>query len=126
MNKMILFVDDQELLARLSCDILRSHGYGAEPAYNGREALEKIKQQKFDILVTDFRMVGMNGLELARLVRLELPGLPVLIVSGYPPSEGSGEVNGWIQKEAGLFPALLNTIKQYIGEPNPPEILQTA
>ena len=123
--KMVLFVDDQEVLARLSCDILRNYGYGAETAYSGREALEKFHLQKFDILVTDFQMGGMNGLELARLVRLKIPMLPVLIVSGYPPQEGSGEVNEWIQKEAGLFPALLNSIKQYIGEPNPQETLQT-
>lgn len=115
--KTILFVDDQEVLAQLSCDILRNHGYGAEYAYSGREALEKFKLAKFDILVTDFRMESMDGLELARLVRLETPGLPVLIVSGYPPSAGSSEVNEWIQKDKGLFPALLNTIGQYIGGP---------
>jgi len=120
--KTILFVDDQEVLAQLSCDILRSHGYGAETAYSGREALEKFKEKKFDILVTDFRMENMDGLELARLVRLETPGLPVLIVSGYPPSEGRSEVNEWIQKEAGLFPALLNTIQQYIGHPTGGEL----
>lgn len=113
--KTVLFVDDQEVLARLSCVILQSHGYDAEFAYSGGEAVEKFKHKKFDILVTDFIMENMNGLELARLLRLETPGLPVLVVSGYPPSEGSSEVNEWLQKD-GLFPALLDKIKHYIGE----------
>lgn len=115
--KTILLVDDQEVLAQLSCEFLQNNGYDAEFAFSGNEALLKFKQKKFDILVTDFRMENMNGLELARLVRLETPSLPVIIVSGYPPSEGSAEVNEWVQKEAGLFPTLLNAIKRYIGEP---------
>lgn len=119
--KTILFVDDQEVLARLSCDILMMHGYSAEYAFNGLEALGKFEQKAFDILVTDFQMEGINGLELARLVRLKVPEIPVIIVSGYPPSEGSGEVNAWLQKEE-LFPALLDLIQQYTSEPKTDEL----
>jgi CheY-like chemotaxis protein len=119
--KAILFVDDQEVLARLSCDILHKHGYSAEYAYSGSDALEKFEQKTFDILVTDFQMPGMNGLQLARLVRRKIAGIPVIIVSGYPPVEGSGEVNDWLQKEE-LFPALLDKIKQYIGDSTEEEL----
>lgn len=122
--KAVLFVDDQEVLARLSCEILRMHGYLAEFAYSGREAVEKFEHGSFDILVTDFQMENMNGLELARLVRQKTPGLPVIIVSGYGPQPGSGEVNEWLQK-AELFPALLDKIRQYIGDPTLNEALQT-
>lgn len=66
--KAILFVDDHEVLARLSCEILEMHGYRAVSAYSARDALQKFEQEDFDILVTDFRMEGMNGLELAREV----------------------------------------------------------
>ena len=43
--KAILFVDDHEVLARLSCEILEMHGYRAVSAYSGQEALEKIQQK---------------------------------------------------------------------------------
>ncbi len=56
--KAILFVDDHEVLARLSCEILETQGYRAVCAYNASEALEKFDNDKFDILVTDFRMEG--------------------------------------------------------------------
>jgi CheY-like chemotaxis protein len=79
--KAILFVDDHEVLARLSCEILEMHGYRAVSAYSGPEALEKIRQQDFDILVTDMRMDGMNGLELAKQVHSENPQIPVIIVT---------------------------------------------
>ena len=113
--KAILFVDDHEVLARLSCEILEMQGYRAVCAYNAADALEKFQQEKFDILVTDFRMEGMNGLELAKQVHQKDPSVPVIIVTGYGPIDGGKDVNACLQKEE-LFPALLEKIKQYLGE----------
>src|SRR5919206_3036630 len=113
--KAILFVDDHEVLARLSCEILEMQGYRAVSAYNAAEALEKFDQENFDILVTDFRMEGMNGLELARRVHSKRPDVPVIIVTGYGPVDGGKDVNACLQKEE-LFPALLEKIKLFLGE----------
>src|ERR1035438_10509329 len=90
--KAILFVDDHELLARLSCEILEMQGYRAVSAYSGQDALDKIKRQKFDLLVTDFRMEGMNGLELAKQVHASSPEIPVILVTGYGPIDGGRDV----------------------------------
>jgi DNA-binding NtrC family response regulator len=114
----ILFVDDHEVLARLSCEILEMHGYRAVSAYNAQDALEKFDQEDFDILVTDFRMEGMNGLELARKVHTKSPQTPVIIVTGYGPIDGGKDVQACLQKED-LFPALLEKIKYFLGEAAP-------
>jgi DNA-binding NtrC family response regulator len=111
----ILFVDDHEVLARLSCEILEMQGYRAVSAYNGEEALKKFDEEDFDILVTDFRMEGMNGVELARRVHEKHPEIPVIIVTGYGPIDGGKDVAACLQKED-LFPALLEKIKTYLGE----------
>jgi CheY-like chemotaxis protein len=116
--KAILFVDDHEVLARLSCEILEMQGYRAVSAYNAADALQKFEQQNFDILVTDFRMEGMNGLELARRIRAKRPDVPVIIVTGYGPVDGGKDVNACLQKEE-LFPALLDKIKLFLGEREP-------
>ena len=126
--KAILFVDDHEVLARLSCEILEMQGYRAVCAYNASDALEKFNKEKFDILVTDFRMEGMNGLELARQIHARDPRVPVIIVTGYGPVEGGQDVNACLQKED-MFPALLEKIKFYLGEADQPaaeETLKTA
>jgi DNA-binding NtrC family response regulator len=115
MVKAILFVDDHEVLARLSCEILEMQGYKAVSAYSAKEALEKFNQQDFDILVTDFRMEGMNGVELAHKIREQSPGTPVIIVTGYGPVDGGKDVAACLQKED-LFPALLDKIKFFLGE----------
>lgn len=111
----ILFVDDHEVLARLSCEILEMQGYRAVSAYNGEDALRKFDQEDFDILVTDFRMEGMNGVELARKVHERHPEVPVIIVTGYGPVDGGKDVAACLQKED-LFPALLEKIKMFLGE----------
>jgi DNA-binding NtrC family response regulator len=115
MVKAILFVDDHEVLARLSCEILEMQGYKAVSAYSAKEALEKFDQQDFDILVTDFRMEGMNGVELAHKVRQKSPNTPVIIVTGYGPVDGGKDVAACLQKED-LFPALIEKIKFFLGE----------
>src|ERR1700756_2005274 len=108
-----LFVDDHEVLARLSCEILEMQGYRAVSAYSATDALEKFRKNKFDLLVTDFRMEGMNGLELARKVHDLHPDVPVIIVTGYGPIDGGNDVDVCLSKEA-LFPDLLEKIKFYL------------
>ena len=100
-------------------------GYRAVSAYNAQEALEKFKREKFDILVTDFRMEGMNGLELARKIHATEPNIPVIIVTGYGHVEGGKDVNACLQKEQ-MFPALLDKIRTYLGEGESTSKLKTA
>jgi DNA-binding NtrC family response regulator len=113
--KAILFVDDHEVLARLSCEILEMQGYRAVSAYSAAEALEKFDKEKFDILVTDFRMEGMNGLELAKQIHSKDPHIPVIIVTGYGPIDGGKDVNACLSKQE-LFPSLIDKIKLFLGE----------
>ena len=116
--KAILFVDDHEVLARLSCEILEMQGYRAVSAYNAQDASTNFKREKFDILVTDFRMDGMNGLELARQIHATNPEVPVIIVTGYGHIDGGKDVNACLQKEQ-MFPALLDKSRPTLAKAKP-------
>jgi CheY-like chemotaxis protein len=113
--KTILFVDDHEVLARLSCEILEMQGYRAICAYSAAEALEKFEHEKIDMLVTDMKMDGMNGLELARKIHAKSPQTPVIIVTGYGLVDGGKDVNVCLSKTE-LFPTLLEKIKLYLDQ----------
>jgi len=119
--KAVLFVDDHEVLARLSCEILEMQGYRAVSAYNAQDALEKFRREKFDILVTDFRMDGMNGVELARKIHATSPEVPVIIVTGYGHIDGGTDVKDCLAKEQ-MFPALLDKIRTYLGDEKTPAL----
>jgi CheY-like chemotaxis protein len=118
--KAILFVDDHEVLARLSCEILEMQGYRAVCAYSATDALEKFNREKFDILVTDWKMEGMDGVELARTIHAKNPQIPVIIVTGYGPIDGGKDVNACLPKDH-LFPSLIEKIKLFLGEDKPAE-----
>jgi CheY-like chemotaxis protein len=113
--KTVLFVDDHEVLARLSCEILEMQGYRAISAYNAADALAKLAHQKIDILVTDWKMEGMDGLELARTVHERDPSIPVIIVTSYAPIDTGTEVAAWLPKVE-LFPSLVDKIEFLLGK----------
>jgi signal transduction histidine kinase/CheY-like chemotaxis protein len=80
----ILVVDDDALIAMATVDMLEDLGHTVIEAHSGREALEIIGSgRKIDVMMTDHAMPGMTGMELAELVRDNLPDLPILLATGY-------------------------------------------
>ena len=68
------------------CESLLSLGYEVRDAQDGADALILLDAQRFDLLLADFAMPGMNGAMLGKTAQMKQPGLPVLIVSGYADS----------------------------------------
>src|SRR5882757_3838646 len=79
----ILLVDDNAngLAARKM--ILLDHGYGVETALSGEEAWELFQKHHYDIVVTDFRMGGMDGVELIRRIRTVDAPARIILLSGF-------------------------------------------
>jgi len=80
----ILVVDDEVLIRSLIFDILSLEGFEVELATNGKEALGLLRSKRYDLLISDFKMPVMNGLELLKAVRNEnnnTSGLLALIMS---------------------------------------------
>jgi CheY-like chemotaxis protein len=123
--KAILFVDDHKLLARLGCELLRRYGYRVEAACNAEAALARFEQEKFDIVVTDYRMEGMDGVELAKRLRAQAPGLPIILVSGAASPEPCDAVSAWVEKQD-MFPGLLDAIRRLLNEPGTEERMRIA
>jgi CheY-like chemotaxis protein len=79
-----LVVDDSMLIRHTVCRFLEERGFAVESATNGVEALESLKRQRPDIIITDIQMPRMSGSELITAVRNEpsLADIPVVIVAG--------------------------------------------
>ena len=84
----LLLVDDNQngLLARKS--LLEEQGFVITTATNGEEAFDAFSKGKFDLLITDFRMPKMNGIELIRSIRPLQPHLPIIMLSGFAEALG--------------------------------------
>ena len=80
----ILFVDDDAIIAMAAVEMLGNLGHIVIEAHSGRKALEILRDGRpVDLLVTDYAMREMSGLELARAARELRPNLPILIATGY-------------------------------------------
>jgi DNA-binding response OmpR family regulator len=79
---MILFVEDEEPLARVFCKTLITHGYDAEYVGAGPEALSVIARRCPDLVITDFLLPGISGIEIARRARIAGYAGPIVLMSG--------------------------------------------
>jgi two-component system cell cycle response regulator DivK len=81
----ILVVEDNELNLKLFCDLLRAHGYAAEPVRDGREAVARARAFAPDLIVMDIQMPHISGLELIEQMKgdLELRPTPIMAVTAY-------------------------------------------
>ncbi|MBU8910282.1 MAG: response regulator [Desulfobacterales bacterium] len=79
----ILIVDDEEIIVRLLSMSLRSDGYETVTAHSGEQGLEVFKSEAPDIVVTDIKMPGMDGLELLKKIKEIDPEKEVIIVTGH-------------------------------------------
>ncbi len=79
----ILIVDDQEEYRDTLEMILQSNGYTTDIASSGQGALEKLKKENFHLVLTDFIMKGMNGIELLETIKRDYAETEVIIFTGY-------------------------------------------
>ncbi len=96
----ILVVDDDLNLRELLIDTLNTIGYAAEAAADGIEALERLAGRKYDLVISDVRMPGMDGVGLLKKVRHLYPDLPVLFITGVESPEviGRASPDGFLAK----------------------------
>ena len=92
MAKNILIIDDEELITRTLLKLLKKEGYTPIVAKSGEEALEKIKISDFDLIITDVRMPGLDGIETIRQIRGYLQQnnkkpVPEIVITGFANEE---------------------------------------
>jgi CheY-like chemotaxis protein len=117
----ILLVDDnrQGLIARRS--VLQELGYKISTAISGDEALELFSRQKFDVIVTDYKMPRVNGVELIRRIREADAGARIILISGFVEPLGLTEESTGadivIAKSAGEVGLLTRSVKRLLTQP---------
>jgi CheY-like chemotaxis protein len=114
----ILIVDDDDYVRRATARALRGRGYTVIEAANGRAALVALPSAKFDLMLTDIMMPGMNGRALAEQARARFPDLRVLFMTGYTDDEtvrlgvAAGEVD--LIEKPFTIPALATKVREVL------------
>ena len=120
----VLLIDDNRngLLARKS--VLTGEGYAVTATDTPAEALELFRTESFDLVVTDYRMPGMNGAELIREFRELRPDVPIVLVSGMVDVLGLNEHNtgadAVVAKNASEVSHMVRAVNRLLRRHTPP------
>ena len=92
MAKKILVVDDEELVTKSLLRLLSNEGYGTTVVKSGKEAIERVKEADFNLIVCDVRMPEMDGIETIKQIRAYLEEsnkkpIPEVLITGYADIE---------------------------------------
>ncbi len=83
MNNRILLVDDEETIRFVLRETLISEGYNVDIAEDAFQALEHFKLASYDLIITDIKMKGMNGIQLIREIKRSDLDLKIIIITAY-------------------------------------------
>ncbi len=87
----ILVVDDEMIVCESCKRILEEEGYEVEAALSGKEAFEKMKANPFEIVITDLKMPGIDGMDVLRTFRKEYPDSIIIMITGFSTVETAVE-----------------------------------
>jgi two-component system, NtrC family, response regulator HydG len=116
----ILIVDDERDAAAMMAKLFSAFGYEASVAHNGPTALELVQQKEFGIAIIDYRMPGMNGVELFRRLRTLRPDLAAIFLTGYPtidvvyPAIEAGILR--VLSKPADFQELIPIVREHLGD----------
>jgi len=79
----ILVVDDDALVCRSLCEVLSFEGYGCSSVEDAAQALERLKETPYDVVISDMKMPRMSGLDLLKAIRAQHPAVDVIMVTGF-------------------------------------------
>lgn len=83
--KKILIVDDEKSMRTSLALVLKSPSFETSQVENGLEAIECLRSTSYDLLITDYLMPKMDGLQLMKTIKKQYPSLPVLVISADAP-----------------------------------------
>ena len=111
----ILAVDDQPVLCEILTEYLEGDCHTVTTAHTGDQALERFRENDFDLVITDQAMPGMNGDQLAATIRHLQPTVPIMLLTGFGDAENSSANRANVDVIVGK-PINLPTLRQAIAK----------
>jgi len=120
----VLVIDDDAVVGRSFERVLTEKGYDVDTALSGEEGLKDMDMREYDVVFTDIKMPGIDGIEVAERIKAKCPWTPVVVITGYGTEENEARasvlgVNGFVRKP--LTPEMIEsvTLKALANQPEP-------
>lgn len=120
-RKNILVVDDEGIITKTLCDLLKREGFYADASNDGFEAIQKAEDTGFDLIIADIKMPDIDGVQTIKKIRESAhiknrPDAPVIFITGYPDSFAAYEARQLGEVIAKPFDTrqFLDAVEKYI------------
>jgi len=109
----VLVIDDDAVVGRSFDRVLSEKGYEVSTALSGEEALDTMNNTDFDLVFTDIKMPGMDGLEVTERIKARCPWTPVVVITGYGTEDNEAKASvlgasGFVRKP--LTPEMIESV----------------
>ncbi|MBT8048467.1 MAG: response regulator, partial [Gammaproteobacteria bacterium] len=109
----VLVIDDDAVVGHSFERVLTEKGYEVDMALSGEEGLKDMDTTDYDIVFTDIKMPGIDGIEVAERIKAKCPWTPVVVITGYGTEENEARasvlgVNGFVRKP--LTPEMIESV----------------
>ena len=116
----IMIIDDEKIVGDMAKMSLEQAGYEVETFLSAPPALDRLKEMRFDLVVTDLKMKGIDGLEVLRTVKGLYPGVKVIMITAFANLDVAiealrGDVHDFFPKPVKIR-ELKESIKKALGE----------
>jgi DNA-binding NtrC family response regulator len=109
----VLVIDDDAVVGHSFDRVLSEKGFEVDTALSGEEGLKDIDTRNYDVVFTDIKMPGIDGIEVAEKIRAKCPWTPVVVITGYGTTENEAKasvlgVSGFVRKP--LTPEMIESV----------------
>jgi CheY-like chemotaxis protein len=119
----ILLVDDNKLGLAARKAVLEELGYQIATAGSAADGLKRFAETGFDLIITDYKMPRMNGVQLIERIRIQNPAIPIILLSGFADALGLDQKNtgadAVIQKSANEVAHMVRAVRKLLRPKKP-------
>ncbi len=87
----IMAIDDENIVGKMIKTVFEQEGYIVETFLNAGPALERLKEEKFDVVITDLKMKDIDGMEVLKRIKNESPEIKVIMITAFASMDSSIE-----------------------------------
>jgi DNA-binding NtrC family response regulator len=87
----IMAIDDENIVGKMIKTVFEQDGYTVETFLNPKAALTRLKEEKFDVVITDLKMKDMDGMEVLKTIKKDWPGTKVIMITAFASLDSAVE-----------------------------------
>jgi DNA-binding NtrC family response regulator len=113
-GRRIMVIDDENIVGKMTKVVLEQEGYVVETFLSAEPALERLKEEKFDVVITDLKMKGLDGMDVLKTVKAQSPEIKVIMITAFASLDAAIEAMRGMVDDFFAKPVKIKELKECI------------